>query len=114
MIVFEVRNEELITALNRKMREVGITQGAIVSLIGAVEEFGLSVVTAGDPRKSEITTYGTPAEMTGTGEVVDGEAHIHVAMGMEGGRTLVGHLTHATISTHFARVYVQPVEPVEP
>ncbi|MCC9705490.1 hypothetical protein E4N62_09570 [Streptomyces sp. MNU76] len=46
---------------------------------------------------------------TGTGEIRNGFAHLHVVMGAEGDRAIVGHLHEAVIGTHFARVYVIPV-----
>ncbi|MFE0421813.1 hypothetical protein [Streptomyces sp. NPDC058953] len=53
-------------------------------------------------------TTDLPAEMTGTGEIRNGFAHIHAVMGVEGNRAIAEHLHDARIGTHFARVYVIP------
>ncbi len=108
MIVFAVKNEELMESVNRQAATAGITDGAIVSLIGAADSFTVSTMPAGDALKDTITKYDQPAEMTGTGEIRNGFAHIHVVMGVEGDRGVTGHLHEAHIATHFARVYVLP------
>lgn len=46
--------------------------------------------------------------MTGSGEIRNGFAHVHVVMGIEGDRAIAGHLHEAMIGTHFAHVYVNP------
>ena len=47
-----------------------------------------------------------PAEMTATGEIVDGKPHIHAVMAVQGDRTIGDHLHQAHIHTSFARAYV--------
>ncbi|GAA1922772.1 hypothetical protein GCM10009716_34060 [Streptomyces sodiiphilus] len=110
MITFEVRNDELVASLNCQIAEAGITEGAIVSLVGATEDFTISTMPADDALKDNITSYSLPAEMTGTGEIKNGFVHIHVVMGVEGDKAMAGHLHAATIKTHFARAYVLPTE----
>ncbi|MCX4740779.1 PCC domain-containing protein [Streptomyces antibioticus] len=109
MIVFEVPAGELVDELNRQAAEAGITDAAIVSLIGAADSFTVSTMPEGDALKDDITKYDLPGEMTGTGEIRNGFAHIHVVMGVEGDRAIAGHLHEAHIGTHFARAYVIPV-----
>jgi uncharacterized protein len=109
MIVFEIPDGELVDELNQQAAKAGITNGAIVSLIGAADSFTVSTMPADDALKDIITKYDLPGEMTGTGEIRNGFAHIHVVMGVEGDRAITGHLHEAHIGTHFARVYVIPV-----
>lgn len=109
MITFEVRDGELIESLTRQAAEHGITNGAIVSLIGAVDAFTVSTMPTGDATKDVLTDYDSPAEMSGTGEIVNGVVHVHAVMAVEGDRAVSGHLHRATISTWFARVYVMPI-----
>jgi uncharacterized protein len=45
-----------------------LDNGAIVSLIGAVDTFTISTMPATDARAYVIADYAVPAEMTGTGE----------------------------------------------
>jgi uncharacterized protein len=108
MILIEVTNDELMSALTRELKKRGISRGAIVSLIGAVDSFEISTMPADDARADVLTRYDMPAEMSGTGEINDGVVHIHAVMAVAGDRGLSGHLHSAQIETHFARVYVLP------
>jgi predicted DNA-binding protein with PD1-like motif len=106
MHVIEVRNGELLSTIQQSAREQGITNAAIVTLIGAVDSFTLSTMSAGDATKDVITDYELPAEMTATGEIVNGVPHIHAVMAVEGGRAISGHLHRAHLGTWFARAYL--------
>jgi predicted DNA-binding protein with PD1-like motif len=108
VIILEVLNAELVHSVNRQAAKAGIVDAAIVSLIGAADSFTLSTMPADDALKDTVTTYELPAEMSGTGEIRNGFAHIHAVMGVEGDRSITGHLHEAHIGTHFARVYVLP------
>jgi predicted DNA-binding protein with PD1-like motif len=108
VIVIEVRDGELLTAIEQSARERGVTGAAIVSLIGAADSFTLSTMPADDATKDVITDYDLPAEMTATGEIVDGKPHVHTVMAVEGDRAISGHLHRAQIGTHFARAYLLP------
>jgi len=55
-----------------------------------------------------LSNYTQPAEMSGTGEIVDGVVHVHAVMAVEGDRAVSGHLHLAQVGTHFARAYVIP------
>jgi predicted DNA-binding protein with PD1-like motif len=63
---------------------------------------------ANDATKDIITDYDLPAEMSGTGDVVNGRVHIHATMAVEGDRAISGHLHRAQVGTWFARVYLLP------
>jgi len=108
VIVLEVRDEELMASVTRQAAAQGVTDGAIVSLIGGVDAFTLSTMPASDASKDIVTEYAQPAEMSGTGEIVDGAVHIHATMAVEGDRGLSGHLHRAVVGCWFARVYVLP------
>lgn len=108
MIVFEVPAGELVDELNRQAAAAGVTDAAIVSLIGAADSFTVSTMPEGDALEDTITKYDLPGEMTGTGEIRNGVVHLHVVMGVEGDRAVAGHLHEASIGTHFARAYVIP------
>lgn len=108
MIILEVRDAELVASLQRQIEELQIQNAAIVSLIGGVENFTISTMPANDATADTITDYDVTAEMTGTGEIVDGKIHVHVVMGTEGDEARAGHLHRATVKTHFARAYVIP------
>jgi predicted DNA-binding protein with PD1-like motif len=108
MIVIEVSDGELIGSLQRALGERGVSDGAIVSLIGAVDTFTVSTNAARDATKDVLTDYDLPAEMTGSGEVVNGTVHIHAVMAVEGDRAIAGHLHRAGVGTWFARAYVAP------
>jgi predicted DNA-binding protein with PD1-like motif len=110
MHVLEVRNAELIESLTKQVAEQHITYGAIVALIGAVDSFTVSTNPAGDPTAHTYSHYPLPAEMTATGEIVDGKPHIHAVMAVQGDRAIGGHLHTAHLGTSFARAYVIPSE----
>jgi predicted DNA-binding protein with PD1-like motif len=106
--VFEVRDDELMGAIAEQAGAAGIRNGAIVSLIGAVDAFTISTMPAVDASADVLTEYVLPAEMSGTGENVDGVVHIHAVMAVDGDRAISGHLHRAEVKTHFARAYVLP------
>lgn len=108
MLVVEVRDDELISALAAAAKERGIVHAAIVSLIGAVDSFTVSTMPALDATRDVLTDYDLPAEMTATGEIVDGKPHIHAVMAVEGDRPIAGHLHRAQVSTWFTRAYLMP------
>ena len=106
MHVFEVRNAELIESITKQAAGHGIAYAAIVALIGAVDSFTVSTNPAGDATAHTYSSYPLPAEMTATGEIVDGKPHIHAVMAVQGDRTIGGHLHQAHLHTSFARAYV--------
>lgn len=110
MHLIEIKNGELIETLKIKLVELGITDGAIVSLIGAVDSFRISTMPAHDAMKDIITDYDLPAEMTGTGEIVNGNPHIHAVMAVEGDKGISGHLHAAHVGAWFANVYILPLD----
>ena len=111
MHVFEVRNAELLESITQQAAEHGITHAAIVALIGAVDSFTVSTNPAGDPTAHTYSSYPLPAEMTATGEIVDGKPHIHAVMAVQGDRAIGGHLHQAHLGTSFARAaYLIPSE----
>ncbi|MGH8883035.1 MAG: PCC domain-containing protein [Stackebrandtia sp.] len=110
MHVIEINDGELMQTLTDRLADLGIKHGAIVSLIGAVDAFRISTMPADDATSDTVTDYALPAEMSGTGEVVDGTPHLHAVMAVEGDRALSGHLHSAQVGTWFARVYVLPTD----
>jgi uncharacterized protein len=95
MHVFEVRNAEHIESLTKQAAEQGITCAAIVALIGAIDSFTVSTNPAGDPTAHTYFAYSLPAEMTATGEIVDGRPHVHAVMAVQVDRAIAGHLHKA-------------------
>jgi hypothetical protein len=110
MFVLEVRNAELMDSLTQQAAELGITNAAIVALIGAIDSFTVSTNPVADPTAHTYSEYPLPAEMTATGEFVAGKPHIHAVMAVQGDRTIGGHLHRAYLGTSFARAYVIPSE----
>jgi predicted DNA-binding protein with PD1-like motif len=107
--VLEVRNAELMASLTEQAKALGIRDAAIVTLIGAADSFTVSTMPREDPSADVLTEYDSPAEMTATGEIVDGAVHVHAVMGVEGDRAIAGHLHAAQIGAWFARAYIVPV-----
>ncbi len=102
MQMLEVRNAELMESLTTQAAEHDITHAAIVALIGAVDDFTVSTNPAGDPTAHTYSRYPLPAEMTATGEIIDGKPHIHAVMAIQGDRAVAGHL-HKAHSTWLDR-----------
>ncbi|SCL23925.1 PPC domain-containing DNA-binding protein [Micromonospora inyonensis] len=102
--------EEVIETLTRRAAEEGITNGAIVSLIGAVDECAISNMLAGDAGTDIVNEYRQPLELSGTGEIRDGKVHVHVVLGQEGDKALAGHLHRARVETFFVHAYTIALE----
>ncbi len=102
------KGEELIERLTDELAKAEISSGAIVSVIGAIDECVVSTMPKDDATQDILRNYSEPFEMFGTGEVRDGKPHIHAVFGQEDGTALSGHLHSATVRTWFARVFVQP------
>lgn len=102
--------EELIQALAARADEEGITDGAIVSLIGAVTSCALSNMSAVDAAIDVVTEHGQPYELSGTGEIVNGAVHLHVCLTGEGAVAIGGHLVWARSDRYPVRAYVVPFE----
>lgn len=101
--------EEVMATLQRQVTERGIENGAVVSLIGAVESAAVSTMAKDDASNDIITEYHQPLELSGTGEIKDGKLHVHVVLGAEGNETISGHLHWATVKTFFVNAYVLPL-----
>jgi uncharacterized protein len=101
--------EEVMATLQRQVAEHGIENGAVVSLIGAVESAAVSTMAKDDASNDIVTEYHQPLELSGTGEIKDGKLHVHVVLGAEGNATISGHLHWATVKTFFVNAYVLPL-----
>jgi uncharacterized protein len=108
-ILIDIREGEIVEQLRKAVAERGI-QNAGIQLIGGVDSFTISTMPAHDATQDIVTTYDQPAELTGTGEIVDGQVHVHVVCGIEGDFAKAGHLHAATVKTFFVRAYVNLVE----
>jgi uncharacterized protein len=106
--VIEIKNAELMEAVAQQAKELGITNGAIVSLIDAVDSFTVSTMPANDASSDVLTDYTMPAEMHGSGEITDGTVHIHATMAVEGDKGVSGHVHRAQVGAWFARAYILP------
>jgi uncharacterized protein len=110
--VISVRpGQEVVETVTRCLKDLEIENGAIVSVIGAVDECCISNMPRRDATTDVLTDYAEPFEMSGTGEVKDGRPHIHCVLGTEGNATLSGHLHWARVETCFVNIYVIPLEP---
>ena len=98
--------EEVLESLSRQLAASNIRDGAVVSLIGAVEGCAISNMPADDASKDVVTEYKQPFELNGTGEIKDGNLHLHVTLGREGDGALAGHLHRAHVVTFFVNAYV--------
>jgi len=110
MLLLAVRpGEEVMDSLRRQLAEHGIRDGAVVSLIGAVDACAISNMPAHDASTDVVTQYRQPCELNGSGEIVDGAVHVHATLGREGDVAVAGHLHWAQVETFFVHAYVLPL-----
>ena len=106
VFILKVANDELVESLTRQAQDLGITNAAIVSLIGAVDSFTVSTMPTDNAKEDTASTYSLPAEVHGSGEITDGVVHVHATMAIQGGLSLAGHIEHAQVNTWFVHAYV--------
>jgi predicted DNA-binding protein with PD1-like motif len=107
MFVISVKpGEEVIEKVTAELARRDVKNGAIVSLVGAIDHCRISNMPKGDPRRDILAEYEQPLEMAGTGEVKDGIPHIHCVLGREGNSSLAGHLHWARVETWSVNAYV--------
>ena len=62
-----------------------------------------------DPLSDVLETYEIPLEVSGSGDIVNGKAHIHVVGSSVGQLLVAGHLHWAQVKTWFVKVYIIPL-----
>ena len=108
MLVIEVVEGELLEEIRQAVKDAGLEDAAIVSLIGAVDDFTISSMPLNDATRDQPLSYAMPAAVTGTGEIIGGQPHLHVVMAVQGNKALAGHLQRAEVRTHSVRAYLLP------
>ena len=109
LLVSVASGEEMIATIEAELAKQGVANGAVVSLIGAVESAAVSTMAKDDASRDIVTEYHQPLELSGTGEIKDGKLHVHVVLGAEGNTTISGHLHWARVKTFFVNAYVLPL-----
>jgi predicted DNA-binding protein with PD1-like motif len=102
--------QELMGVLTEELTRAGLRSGAIVSVVGAVDQCRISTMPRFDAKQDIITEYNEPLEMFGSGSVADGKPHIHAVFGREGNQAIAGHLHWATVCSWFVDVFIVPAE----
>jgi len=111
MHVVEVRDgAEVISTIEAEMRKQGIKNGAIVSFFGAFDSCCISNMPTDDALKDILVEYEIPLEVSGCGDIVDGQAHIHVTASSVKDDVFAGHLHWAKVANWFVRAYILPIE----
>jgi predicted DNA-binding protein with PD1-like motif len=101
---------EFIEQLTEQLKERGIANAAVVSIVGAVRAATLATMKADGP-KTSVHSEHKFAELSGVGEVENGQPNLHVTLGLEGGQAFSGHLHAATVGgPYFVNVYVAKVD----
>jgi predicted DNA-binding protein with PD1-like motif len=98
--------EEVLSGISEQVGNLGIKKAAIVSLIGAVDSCGVLNMPGNDSTKEIKAEYQIPVQLTGTGEIIDGKAHIHCLMTGEDHTGFGGHLLWAKVETWFVHAYI--------
>jgi predicted DNA-binding protein with PD1-like motif len=110
LIISAQPGEEILASISRQLAEHGVDNGAVVSLIGAVDRYCISNMPKGNAKDDILTEYDEPGELSGTGEIIDGALHVHAVLGTEGDNSRAGHLHWAHADTWFVRAYVMPAD----
>jgi predicted DNA-binding protein with PD1-like motif len=105
-VISVMPGQEVVDTVTAQLARRNVKNGAIVSLVGAIDRCGISNMPKGDAKKDILTEYEQPFEMSGTGEIKDGRPHIHCVLGREGDVSLAGHLHWANVETWFVNVYI--------
>jgi hypothetical protein len=100
------KNQEVINILEEEFKKRNLQSGAIVSIIGAIDECCISNMPKQDAMKDILTEYKEPMELSGTGEIRDGKPHIHCVLGRAGNETVSGHLHWAKIKSWYVAIYL--------
>jgi predicted DNA-binding protein with PD1-like motif len=100
--------EELMEGIARRLADREVSDGAIVSLVGAIDSCCISNMPKGDAKRDILSHYDQPLELSGTGDVKDGKPHIHCVLSAEGDGVIGGHLHWARIENWFVNAYVVP------
>lgn len=102
--------EEVMESVTRQLKERGVQNGAVVSLIGAVDACCISNMPRHDATQDVMNEYELPFELSGTGEIKNGDLHLHCILGKEGDVALTGHLHWARVETFFVNAYVIEID----
>jgi len=100
------KKQELMETLEKEIKKLNITEGAIVSIIGAVDECRISNMPKEDAMKDIVSEYNQPLELSGMGDIKDGKPHIHCVLSKENGEAIAGHLHWAKVKSWPVTVYV--------
>lgn len=98
------KDTEVLSIIQEAVDQLGI-RAASMTLIGAVQECSVSVMHQDDASVDRVRDYDQPFELTGTGEVVDGQVHVHVTLAGED-LIVAGHLHQAVVRDFFVRAYL--------
>lgn len=98
---------DAIEQLTELLRERGITNAAVVSIVGAVKSATLATMKTDEPRVQILSEHRN-AEVSGVGEIEDGVPNLHVTLGLEGGQAYAGHLHAAEVGGwSFLNIYLE-------
>ena len=100
--------QEVIEKIHEECALRGIRDAAIVSIIGAVDSCRIHNMKRDDPMAPVKNDYHEHFEMSGSGEITNGKAHIHCVMSREGEVTAAGHLHWARVEHWFVLVFIAP------
>lgn len=101
------KGEEVLQAVQERANQLGLTS-AVITLIGAVNEAEISVMAKDEESVDYVRRYTQPMELSGTGEIIEGKAHLHVTLAGED-ITAAGHLHRAVVGGFFVRAYLATV-----
>ena len=107
LLKFKIQQgQEVMKVLEDEFHKNNLQDGAIVSVIGAVDECCISNMPKSDAKQDILKEYRQPFELSGTGEIRDGKPHVHCTLSKEGDETIHGHLHWAKVEAWYVSVFV--------
>jgi len=97
---------EVMKVLEEEFIKNSLKEGAIVSVVGAVDECYISNMPKADAAQDILKEYKESFELSGSSEIRDEKPHIHCVLSREGDTTIAGHLHWAKINTWYVAIYV--------
>lgn len=98
------KDQEVLQTVQEEVDKLSLGS-AVITLIGAVNEAEVSVMAKDNESVDYLRRYSQPMELSGTGEVIEGKAHLHVTLAGED-ITAAGHLHRAVVGGFFVRAYL--------
>lgn len=101
---------EIIKTITNYCKKNKIKNAAIVSIIGSLDKGRVMSSSKTDAKADIFKDFSEPFELSGMGEISEGNVHIHCTLGRVDGTIIMGHLEEGFVENWFVNIYVLPLE----